>query len=119
METYAEDFPGCCTGVVVASLENDPETLERELCIHAWDNINLAFISCVTANYQKKAEKTLRKLGFKATKPMTKNQHPNTTVRLWWKHIPTLIQEQGLRQAVIDAYEKELLEDYVDNEDYR
>jgi hypothetical protein len=97
MSIDVENFPCCCTARVLVDFgesevseggafrvsKNDmKEEIQRE--INYYKKQGIAFLSATTNNEQKTANKVLKELGFKCTKWMSKNIHPETKVRLWW-----------------------------------
>lgn len=102
-----QGYPDCCTGVILSgmgvcsTMTND---LQRESPRGVSDRVyaevvvemiryggGKAFIQAVITNEQKQALRVLRKLGFKATRPLHKLTHPETTLR-----IMTLYVDEGL-----------------------
>lgn len=49
-----------------------------------------AVVIAFTNNKQHEGNKLLREVGFKRTKWMSKEQHPETKLRLWWFQLDTL-----------------------------
>lgn len=99
------EFPHCCTAKLIVdfgessiaeggnglySLEQIEEYLEKQL--HSWYNKSLALFTVITNNEQKVANKALRNLGFNHSKWISKEIHPETKVRLWWKE-PSFLKE--------------------------
>jgi hypothetical protein len=80
-----DDFPGCCTAVVLSCLYSDA-TLEHEL-MDAIANHEDNLITAITTSGQIFANRLLRRYGFKRTsfkkKPM--GEHPETEIALWWR----------------------------------
>jgi hypothetical protein len=92
------NFPFCCTGKILADFgdtvlssgNKEPQTveavveyIEKQMAIQSY----MAFMTAVTNSDQTAANIALRRLGFNCSNWMTKKQHPNTKVRLWWKAI--------------------------------
>jgi hypothetical protein len=89
------DFPYCCTMKVLAGFgqsmvaEGGPVNrseqeirgfIEGEKAANA----NMAALVVTTNDEQTTVNKVLRELGFKGTKWMTKKQHSETKVKIWW-----------------------------------
>jgi hypothetical protein len=94
------EFPHCCTAKLIVDFgESDvAEGGDREVTygevrnyvqgqVQSFYNRQLAMIVATTNSQQTVANKVLEDLGFKHTKWMSKRQHPETRVRLWWKEI--------------------------------
>lgn len=91
-----KNFPGCCTAVIYHDFGGSnlcagtTEDVAREK-ITTWLNNKIAVskgwkcIVIITNSEQKIANKVLLDLGFKHSKWMSKNQHPESKIRLWWK----------------------------------
>ena len=114
----SSEFPFCCTGSILGSFgENEHASgyysIERPLtAVHIRERIKQealanrghAFI-CITSNdKQPVLNSVLRDMGFEHSKWMSKRQHPSTKVRIWWKHVPTLLEE--ITNELKESYEK-------------
>ena len=89
-------FPGCCTARVLrdfggTSLALDRKAGRTKVSIKRWLESqikNWAGHSCLivtTNSEQTTANKVLKELGFKHSAWMSKLQHPEAKLRLWWK----------------------------------
>lgn len=96
------DFPFCCTGKVLVGF-GESNTAQADWNGRAAERMShdqkidwitnelarykrggMAFISCTTNNQQKEINAVLKELGFRHSKWMSKKQHANTKVRIWW-----------------------------------
>ncbi len=90
-------FPNCCTATVlydfggthISGLDRQP-TNENDLRTWIQERMRYAtgsgrLYTAITNSDQKVAAKVLRGLGFSCTKWMSKQQHSETKMRLWWK----------------------------------
>ena len=97
---YVEDFPYCCTGNIICGLgesrvaEGGTYHLSKQELKHWIENTvasrkraGEAFIAVTTNNEQRVANSVLLELGFSHSPWMTKERHPETKVRIWWKHL--------------------------------
>ncbi len=92
-----ESFPSCCTARVLVDFgesevadwgdhEVTTATMKSSIKrqIESWRSYGIAMLTATTNNEQPTANKVLRDLGFKHSKWMSKDIHPETKVRLWW-----------------------------------
>lgn len=100
-------FPFCCTGVILggfgesgtavvrsgSSSNRTEEGIKASIFDAARRNTRDAFICVTTNNEQTLLNKVLLDEGFSHSTWMTKRAHPNTRVRMWWIHIPTLLEK--------------------------
>lgn len=97
MAVYVETFPACCTARVLHnfgesgvaaggshSQDYDSMKTQVEREIQRYRDDGLAMLTATTNNDQVTANAVLRDLGFKRTKWMKKDLHPETRVCLWW-----------------------------------
>jgi len=92
------DFPFCCTGKILVDFGGThisegkkftipPEKIKREV-ISFLNNQKAysmhAFVCATTNSEQKEANFVLKELKFHCSRWMSKNQHPETKVRIWW-----------------------------------
>jgi len=96
LELQLDYFPQCCTARVIHSFggtgtaifagdvsqKDIEEALERQ--INQGVDIGIAMLTCTTNDEQTNANKALLSKGFKHSKWMSKEVHPETRVRLWW-----------------------------------
>lgn len=98
-----KEFPHCCTAHVIVDFGesiiaeggNHPITkdvIKAYIKMKARIYDHHAFLTATTNNEQKTANKALAELGFKHSKWMIKEQHPQTKVRLWFAHITDLLK---------------------------
>lgn len=111
-----ENFPYCCTATIMCGFDDsivykegdDEESLWDELdekatyndmifeiltyCVHY---AQLALLVAITIPDQPIIEDVLTNLGFSGTEHFEKIQHEDTEVKLWWGHIPTLIEKNA------------------------
>lgn len=93
-------IPYCCTGELIVDFgetdvsEGGNKKITVTDCkkyikdrLESFVNDNKAFIMVITNSEQKAACKALSNLGFSKSPWMSKNQHQETKVRIWWKHI--------------------------------
>ena len=89
-------FVGCCTANIIYDLGGTELTmgrreaptedrLKRYLEVRILERAGRKCIVVMTNSQQNVANKVLLELGFKHSKWMSKRQHPETKVRLWWK----------------------------------
>lgn len=91
------DFPGCCTATILTGfgecktadyrLRHNMNTLAVDLKraeIDAKED-GKAVLLAITNSDQKEARKILRAAGWKRTRALEKDAHPETTITLWWK----------------------------------
>lgn len=91
-----KSFPGCCTARVLHDLggtslsmgkkDDWPEAklkawLESKVKTHKGDNC----LVVITNNKQTVANKILKDLGFGSSGWMSKSQHSESRIKLWWK----------------------------------
>ena len=98
------DFPYCCTAKILAgfgesdvaeggnrkySEEKIEEYILERIDIYGTPGAfsGLAALVVTTNSEQKTTNKVLRKLGFRHSQWMTKHQHPETKIRIWWYHL--------------------------------
>lgn len=92
------DFPSCCTVRILRGFgdvieadklithSSSKEQIRRELQEYCRSSKKVyAMLVVVTNNKQREANAVLLEEGFKHSKWATKDKHPNTKVRLWWK----------------------------------
>ena len=90
------EFPGCCTAFVAHDLGGTHLSAGKKgkiskTKIKAWLEAQRkelngeACIVIITNNDQKAANSALKELGFKHSTWMSKKQHPESKIRLWWK----------------------------------
>lgn len=95
-------FPGCCTAKIIVDFgqsrasEYGSETPTYEsLRMQVKDRIEFVkrvypgvpLITAITNSEQKIGNKVLRKLGFKGTKWLSKTQHPETKIKMWYYYL--------------------------------
>ncbi len=98
-------FPACCTGHVILELGgtgtgagyySNRDNTEQDIKAFIHKSISAypshAFVAITTNNQQVLANKVLRELGASSSPWMSKKQHPETKVRIWWIHIPTYLE---------------------------
>lgn len=90
------NFPNCCTMKILSDLggtaisdfgnkDYSTEDIKIELLGRIKnDSRGMACFVVATNNEQKNANRALKELGFKHSKWMSKDNHPETKVRLWW-----------------------------------
>jgi len=89
-------FPNCCTatilydlgGTSVSGMSTWPISKEdiTQYITHLLDNCYGGHTIVVATNSEQKvANEALRDMGFSHSKWMSKDAHPNTKLRLWWK----------------------------------
>jgi len=87
------NFPGCCNAEIIFNFggtevtENDKATISKD-SIKAYIERQYTSGRCLVATTntdQKEANEALKELGFKHSKWMRKNLHPETKIRLWWR----------------------------------
>jgi len=92
----SQSFPNCCTARILSDLGGTSLSAGRrapidEDEIKAWIQQRMQYISrghvfvVITNSEQDAANKVLRELGFSHSKWMSKAQHRETKMRLWWK----------------------------------
>ena len=90
------EFPGCCTAFILhdfggSNLCAGTKAAVAKTKIEAWLKqvmTNTSGNRCLvimTNNQQKVANGVLLELGFKHSKWMSKTQHSESKIRLWWK----------------------------------
>ena len=91
-----KDFPMCCTSKVLCDFGGTSvadgyvgahvktKDLEKEILRAIWDYGHHC-LTAFTNDQQKKANKLLLKHGFQHSVWMSKSQHRNTKIRLWWR----------------------------------
>lgn len=90
------NFPGCCTAKVLHNLGGTPLAAGRksnwpEEKLKAWLMVkirNYRGRSCLvvtTNDQQTTVNKVLKELGFEHSAWMSKTQHSESKLRLWWK----------------------------------
>ncbi len=89
-------FPGCCTARVLRDFGGTPLSsgckgkIENKE-IRGWleDRIRRSkgtnCLVVMTNSHQKNVNKILKELGFKHSDWMSKDQHPEAKIKLWWK----------------------------------
>ena len=94
-------YPNCCTAKVAvgfgqtrtADYEIRPDGNElsaEEIKAELGNKLNcpsmrgMAMLSCITNNQQVNANKALEEIGFLSSDWMSKTNHPETQVKLWW-----------------------------------
>jgi len=92
-------FPQCCTARVIHSFGGThtaivTDRVPKESIIRAikrkishYEEHGIAMLVATTNDEQVEANKALRELGFSHSPWMEKEEHFETRVRLWWKHI--------------------------------
>jgi len=92
----AQNFPNCCTARIVydfggtrlSGMDTEPtneNVLKRQIKDEMrWSSRGRLFVA-ITNSDQKTAAKVLRELGFSHSKWLSKAQHSETKMRLWWK----------------------------------
>lgn len=101
-------FAGCCTAYIIsefggatygghgawanpieAKKKMSKQDIISELKGHesAAKSEGMAFISTTTNNTQTEANAALEELGWESSEWMSKRNHPDTEVKLWWKHV--------------------------------
>jgi len=95
------DFPHCCTAHIMVDFGESytaeggahsiksSEIIKKLKFFCGMYNYHALFVA-TTNNQQKTANKTLLKLGFSHSRWLSKKQHPNTKVRLWYISINKL-----------------------------
>jgi len=91
-------FPHCCTAKIITDFGQSPvaaggphhqtvgtveEFIKKQ--ITSYYHSGLAMFVATTNSQQVAANKALRNLGFKSSPWISKTQHPETKVRLWWR----------------------------------
>lgn len=94
-----KSYPNCCTAKVVVGFgqtetadygirpENNELSVE-EIKASLGKTLNrmhgMAVVSCITNDQQVNANQALEECGFLSSDWMSKQQHPETKVKLWW-----------------------------------
>tara|TARA_R110000823_G_C15952958_1_gene502514 strand:+ start:2663 stop:2986 length:324 start_codon:yes stop_codon:yes gene_type:complete len=93
------EFPACCIGKVAVGFgqtntadwgirPDDNKMSVKDIKSHIGDALNgmvgCAFLSAVTNDQQVNANQALEECGFLSSDWMSKDQHPETKVKLWW-----------------------------------
>lgn len=94
---YTDEFPNCCTGTVAFNFgetdvngcgNHDVKELGlKQQLINILDENKedgYAFVICTTNSQQPTANKLLKSMGFSHSTWMSKDEHPETKVRIWW-----------------------------------
>lgn len=93
-----EDVWGCCTasilvgmgGTKLAEFTPDHKLTIEEMKGEIGEYLNQeridgkAVVMCITNNEQTNANQALKECGFSSSYWMSKTQHPETQVKLWW-----------------------------------
>lgn len=95
-----KDFPYCCTAKIIVDFggtetsegdigEIPEDVLLAQFCkqaVYFGSRIgrSTAILTAITNNEQKVANDLLKKIGFKSSKWMSKEQHPETKIKLWY-----------------------------------
>ena len=91
-------FPNCCTALVLVGfgqtdtadweIRPDSELSAEDIKAELGEKLNTmrgkAMVTCITNNEQVNANKALEECGFLSSDWMSKEQHPETRVKLWW-----------------------------------
>lgn len=95
---YQVGFPNCCTARVLKGFGDgecvydsgdymDHKTrvtrIKRELNMAKADGMGI--VTAITSTEQKEGAKALRECGFRSSKWASKDQHPETKIKLWYK----------------------------------
>ncbi len=95
-------FPVCCTmqvitgfgGTEVAGAHTrgreatvDQLVTDLEQCCHTALDRGMAIVTATTNDQQTNANSALRQAGFAHSRWAAKTQHPETTVRIWYKRL--------------------------------
>lgn len=94
------EFPHCCTAKILVDFGESTiaEGGDREVTydevlsfvkeqMSAWYNKYLAVFTAITNSEQSVANKVLTDLEFEHSDWMSKTQHQETKIRLWWKPV--------------------------------
>jgi len=92
----AVEFPGCCTAIICHDFGGTPLAAGRKSAvakakIKEWlkEERHLTLgrrcLVVMTNNQQTAANSVLLELGFKHSAWMSKSQHSESKIRLWWK----------------------------------
>lgn len=89
-------FPGCCTARILSNLggtglsggrkkawTQDETRIWLQARIKDWRRHSCLVV--MTNDQQKAVNKVLKELGFKHSDWMSKSQHPESKLKLWWK----------------------------------
>ena len=103
MTVKSRSFPYCCTAKVIcnfgethtseggsyhAEYERIKSEVERLMRNHLTGRFSPdAILTAITNNEQKVANKVLRELGWKSTKFVSKQAHPETKIKLWYYYV--------------------------------
>lgn len=92
-----EDFPSCCTAMILSQFGEsevaeggyEEQNFKRlksyiEHNLKAIRSQGFAMVCVTTNNEQKITNKVLLEIGFKHSAWMSKTNHPETKIRLWW-----------------------------------
>lgn len=121
MNLCFDEFPNCCTATIVSDFDECIEYKQTKSRRYGWEtydykimhkptqeNIQKAIIKearhdpsaalmvAITTQDQRDAEIVLRRLGFESSKRYNKRRHEDTTIKLWWGHIPKILGKYGL-----------------------
>ena len=88
-------FPGCCTAFIGHNFGGTPlaagkKSVTAKTEIRQWLKLRInthgsGCLVVMTNSQQTAANSVLLELGFKHSAWMSKQQHPESKIRLWWK----------------------------------
>lgn len=103
MAIQIRSFPFCCTAKVLCNFGEtrtseggshsvEYERIKYEVARLMRSHLTVgygtdAILTAITNNEQKVANKVLRELGWKSTKFVSKQAHPDTKVKLWYYYV--------------------------------
>lgn len=102
------EFPGCCSAHIIGDLGGTGTSYGRagvktakELLVELSVKSNWikrdGIISATTNSDQKEANKFLRKMGFRSSKPSTSGNH-GKSIRIWW--IDAAVLQQNIKKEM-------------------
>lgn len=96
---YIQDFPNCCTAKLIYDLGSNitPNLYTKEEIISyirpkllSSKQNGMATIVVTTMSKQTNANAALKELGFKHSRWMSKKNHKDTRLRVWWLQLDEL-----------------------------
>jgi hypothetical protein len=92
------EYAGCCTAKIITGFGQtelgdwdfrpgeDPSVkgIKARIGVVLNRNINMAVVTATTNDQQANANQALEECGFLSSDWMSKEQHPETKVKLWW-----------------------------------
>lgn len=96
-----KNYPNCCTAKVIVGFgqtntaDHEIRPVNNELSVgeikrliderlNSYSIQQMATLTCITNDQQVNANKALEELGFYSSDWMSKKQHSETKVKLWW-----------------------------------